>query len=254
MLELALFRVLIGAHILCGATGAIAFWLPVVGRKGSQNHKRAGRVFTKAVLITGGLAIAMSLMTLYDPIGVHPHLRGQFDAVFIRALFGWMMLHNGILTINLAHYGWLCAKNRHNVAANRTPFNIALQYGLLVAALVCAFQGLAASQPLLPAIALVGLATAATNLAFLYRRAPRPVDWLKEHIKALVGAGISVYTAFMAFGSVRLMPSLALNPMMWAIPLSVGLTIIIVQRSKVERQAGRRLAPSQRNPAAALPD
>jgi hypothetical protein len=252
--ELVLFRVLIGAHIVCGATGAVAFWLPVIGRKGSPSHKSAGWLFVKAVLLTGGLAIAMSLLTLYDPIGVHPHLTGQFDAVFVRAIFGWMMLHNGILTINLAYYGWLCAKNRQNVAANRTRINIALQYGLLVAALVCAWQGRAAGQPLMLAIACIGLATSATNLAFLYRRSPGSVDWLKEHIKALVGAGISVYTAFMAFGSVRLMPSLALNPLMWAIPLSVGLTIIIVQRIKVERQAGRHPASRRRQTAAALPD
>jgi hypothetical protein len=60
------------------------------------------------------------------------------------------------------------------------------------------------------------------------------VDWQKEHLKALVGGGISVYTAFMAFGSVRILPELALNPIMWAIPLTIGVSIIIYQWAKLD--------------------
>ncbi len=59
-------------------------------------------------------------------------------------------------------------------------------------------------------------------------------------MKALVGAGISVYTAFMAFGSVRIFPELALHPAMWAIPLSVGMVIIIWHRLAIDRAARQR--------------
>jgi hypothetical protein len=180
----------------------------------------------------------MSLFTLYDPMGVHPHLAGRFDVSFVRGIFGWMMLHNGILTINLAWYGWLCVTNRRNVAANRTWLNVSLQYVVMVAAVVCAWQGMKIGQLLMVAIAVVGMATGATNLLFIYARNPSPVDWLKEHVKALVGAGISVYTAFLAFGSVRLIPSLALQPAMWAVPLVIGLTIIIYHRFRIDLQAG----------------
>ena len=34
------------------------------------------------------------------------------------------------------------------------------------------------------------LATGVTNLLFIYARNPSPVQWMKEHLKALVGAGI----------------------------------------------------------------
>ena len=63
-----------------------------------------------------------------------------------------------------------------------------------------------------------------------------------EHIKSIVGSGISVYTAFMAFGFVRLNPGNALNPKMWAIPLAVGLVIIIYQQTRL-RLAFRRPRP-----------
>ncbi len=237
-MDLLVFRCLIAVHIVAGATGAVAFWVPVIGRKGSVNHRKWGRLFTRTVLLTGCLAIVMSLFTLADPMGMHPHLAGRFDAAFVRGIFGWMMLHNGILTVNLAWYGWLCVTNRRNVVANRTRLNLGLQYAVMVAALVCAWQGWRIGQPLMMAIAVVGVATGVTNLVFLYARNPSPVEWLKEHVKALVGAGISVYTAFLAFGAVRLVPSLALNPAMWAVPLVTGLIILIWHRVQIDRQAG----------------
>lgn len=237
-MDLFLFQCLIAAHIVAGATGAVAFWIPVIGRKGSVNHRKWGRVFTRTILFTGCLAVLMSLFTLANPMGVHPHLVGRFDSGFVRGIFGWMMLHNAILTINLAWYGWLCVINRRNVAANRTWLNIGLQYTVMIAAVVCAWEGAQINQPLMMAIAAVGMATGITNLVFLYARNPSPVDWLKEHVKALVGAGISVYTAFLAFGAVRLAPSLALQPAMWAVPLSVGLAILIFHRMRIDKEAG----------------
>ncbi|MBR0656171.1 hypothetical protein GXW79_13900 [Roseomonas arctica] len=234
------FHALVAAHIATGATGALAFWVPVIGRKGGVNHKRWGRIFTYAMLATGSFAVCMSVLTLVDPMATHPHLEGMFDAVFIRAIFGWLMLHMGILTINLAWYGFLCVRNKRVRDANRTPLNLALQGVLLVAALNCALQGWLSGQYLLIGLSLVGIATAWTNLHYLYRAKPGVLDWLKEHIKALVGAGISVYTAFLAFGSVRLLPELALNPLMWAVPLVTGVSMIIFHQRKVTKQLRAR--------------
>ena len=243
-MELTIFHTLVAAHIATGATGAIAFWVPVIGRKGGVNHRRWGRVFTVAMLITGTLAICLSLMTINDPLSTHPHLAGRFEASFLRGIFGWMMLHMGVLTINLAWYGWLCVKNGRRREKSREWRNLALQPLLALAALNCALQGFIIDQPLMMAISLVGLATAGTNLWFLYKPAPGPMDWLKEHVKALVGAGISVYTAFMAFGSVRILPELALNPLMWAIPLVTGISIILWHWRKIGLQLRARQRPA----------
>lgn len=239
-MELHVFHALVAVHIVTGTVGAVAFWVPVIGRKGGVNHKRWGRVFTYAMLATGVFAVGMSILTLIEPMGTHPHLEGMFDTVFIRAIFGWLMLHMGILTINLAWYGWLCIRNKRDRDANRTPLNLALQYVLLVAAVNCAVQGWLAGQYLMIGLSVVGIATAWTNLNFLYRAKPGVLDWLKEHIKALVGAGISVYTAFLAFGSVRLLPELALNPLMWAVPLVTGVSMIIYHQRKVSKQLRAR--------------
>ncbi|TCZ56622.1 hypothetical protein [Roseicella aquatilis] len=241
-MERLLFDALIAVHILTGSTGAVAFWVPVVGRKGGEAHRRWGRVFTVAMLVTGTLAVAMSLFTLAAPLETHPHLAGRFDAAFIRGIFGWMMLHMGVLTINLAWYGWLAVRNGRRRERGREWRNLTLQPLVILAALNCAVQGFLIGQPLMMGISLVGVATGLTNLWFLYKPKPGPMDWLKEHVKALVGAGISVYTAFMAFGSVRILPELALNPLMWAIPLATGITLILVHWRRIDAQSRARAA------------
>jgi hypothetical protein len=172
--ELLAFQGLIAAHIIAGSIGAVSFWVPVIGRKGGVNHKRWGRVFTVSLLVTGSLAVALSVFSLIDPVATHPHLAGQYDVPFIRGIFGWMMLHVGLLTLNLTWYGWLCVRNRGAVAANRTPLNVGLQYAVIAAALNCGWQGWRIDQPLMMAISVVGVATGGTNLAFLYARRHQP--------------------------------------------------------------------------------
>jgi hypothetical protein len=239
-MELFIFHTLVIAHIITGATGAIAFWVPVIGRKGGVNHRRWGQVFTVALLCTGVFALGMSLLSLVDPMGTHPQLVGRFDEVFVRGFFGHLMLCAATLTINLTWYGWMLVRNRNRQENNRTRAMYAWQWIVIATSLNCAFQGWMMGEKLLIGLAVVGLATGATNLWFLAKDNPTREDWLKEHVKALVGAGISVYTAFMAFGSVRVFPELALHPVMWAIPLSVGLVIIIWHRLAIERAAKQR--------------
>lgn len=231
-----LFEAMVIIHIACGATGAVAFWIPVIGAKGGETHRRAGRIFTKALLVTGACAICMSLLTLLAPLDTHPQLAGRFEAPFIRGVFGWMMLYLGVLTLNLVWYGWLCVTYPKDRRKLREWRNVALQCVLFVVALNCALQGWPIGQTLMIAISLVGLATVGTNLWYMFKPRVSAVDWQKEHLKALVGGGISVYTAFMAFGSVRIFPELALNPIMWAIPLTIGVGIILYHWARLERR------------------
>lgn len=242
-MEHTIFTALVAAHIVTGSTAAIAFWIPVVGRKGGAAHRTAGRVFVVAMLFTGAFAVGMSGLTILDPMGTHPHLVELFEPAFVRGVFGWLMLHLGVLTINLAWYGWLCAQHRAQRAPMREWRNIALQPLLLAAAVNCAVQGVLLREPLLLGLAVIGVATVGTNVWFLYKPVAGPKDWLKEHLKALVGAGISVYTAFMAFGSVRLLPELALNPVMWAVPAASGIAFILWYWRTIDRQTALHRRP-----------
>lgn len=237
-----LFEILVAIHITTGAIGLVIFWVPIIGRKGGAVHKRYGRLFTYMMLLTGLVAVAIALTTLSDPTGTHPHLRSDplfRDPQLIAGIFGWMMLYLAVLTVNLAWHGWLCINNRNDHRANRAWHNLLLQLLLTLASVNCSWQGLLIGQPLMVAISGVGYATVATNLWFLYKPNPRPLDRLKEHIKSLVGTGISLYTAFFAFGAVRLIPELALTPALWSVPLVTGLVLIIYHQRAVTQRLAR---------------
>ncbi len=236
MSSLTLFEVLVTGHIVAGAMGLIIFWIPIVSSKGGRSHRRYGQRFITVMLITGLFAIGIAATTLYDPTGTHPHLGDHpmfRNPALISGIFGWMMLYLAILTVNLAWQGKLCLRNRHNHRANRAWHNLMLQGVLTAAAMNCVMQGILLEQPMMIGIAIVGFATVATNLWFIYKPAPKATDRIKEHIKSLVGTGISVYTAFFAFGAVRILPELALAPGLWAIPLIIGLGLIIYHQRAV---------------------
>ncbi len=231
------FHAFVWGHIVFGAVGLVIFWVPVVAKKGRWLHRHAGRIFTVCMLVTGCFATLISLTTLYDPAGTHPHLMAHPDfgnEMVIRNIFGWLMLYLAILTLNLTWHGWQTVRHKVNRAAIRDPLNLFLQAALLAATLNCTYHGLADGQVLMIGISAIGYATVVTNVWFLYKPKPWVKDWLMEHIKALVGTGISVYTAFFAFGAVRFVPEAALTPALWSVPLVVGLSIIFFQWHRVK--------------------
>ncbi|MEM8817733.1 MAG: hypothetical protein AAGE85_18080 [Pseudomonadota bacterium] len=235
-----LFEILIALHIVSGSIGLICMWVPVVGRKGSATHKRWGKVFAYSMLITGSIAIGISLCTLHSPLETHPFWD---DAALVRGVFGWMMLYLAVMTIMLAWYGLLCIRNKRQHERNLNAPNLLLQLLTFAAAANCAVQGYLLGQPLMMGIAVVGLTAAVLNTRFILQSAPPVNEWLIQHTRGLVGAGISVYTAFLAFGAVNLLPAYAFNPVVWATPTVLGVGVLLYHQAKITR-ARQRLGRS----------
>jgi hypothetical protein len=226
-----LFRVFVWGHLAAGAVGLVLFWVVgVFSRKGAPAHRRFGLVYVYCMLFTGTLAVGMSTLTLIDPMATHPHFVTHpvfRDEALVRALFGWMMQFLALLTISLAWHGWGAVRHKRQHAANRGPLNVFLNVIVILTALNTAVHGLLVQQPVMLGLPVVGVASGVTNLAFAFGNSPKRFAFLIEHVKALIGAGISAYTAFLAFGLVRLMPERVFSPVLWSLPLIVGLTLII---------------------------
>ena len=124
-------------------------------------------------------------------------------------------------------------RNKRDHKKNGAWHNLMLQVLLTATSTNCFIRGADLHQPIMMGIAFIGFATVATNLWFIYQKPSSPKARIKEHIKSLVGVGISVYTAFFAFGAVRLLPEIALTPGLWAIPLVTGLILIIYHQRAV---------------------
>jgi len=139
------------------------------------------------MIMTGFTAVAISLTTLSDPIGTHPHLADHPVFANPRAItniFGWMMLYLATLTVNLAWQGWLSLRNKQNHLANRAWHNLLSQALLTVASANCFVRGATEPEPMMMGIAMVGFATVATNLWFIYKPYPLPTDRIKSILSA----------------------------------------------------------------------
>lgn len=242
------FRALVVGHLITGTIGLVLFWVAVATRKGAPTHKRWGMIFVRALLVTGCLALAMSTLTLVSVYGTHPdfaHHPVWKDATLTRALFGWMMQYLAILTLSLTWHGWRVVVNKKAHAQDRHWFAVALQLLVIVAAVNVLARGIAIAQPTMIGISVVGFASGGTNLWYAFRPAPKLFAYQYEHAKGLVGAAISAYTAFLAFGLVRAMPDHAFNPVIWAMPCVVGLCIIAWHQVRIARMRTRALAAQQ---------
>jgi len=244
-----LFELLVIAHVIAGTVGLGAFWVPIFARKGAGNHRRWGRIACHGFIVAGALAVAMALLSLF---GSEERLPSVTDRALFDGLFGWMMLYLGLLTIGFADYGLAVVRHgraRKNLRSLRYQSVIAL---VVVSALNCGIYGASIGNALMIAVAALGVAAMGMQQLFIWRpRAPSPTAYVSEHFRALIGMGISAYTAFMAVGLIRWVPEQVFNPLVWAGPsvIGVGLIIWFTLRSNRRRPA-KSVRPVSTRPAA----
>jgi predicted permease len=218
------FKTLIVLHVLIGVVGLVAFWGPVLTRKGSPRHRRWGFVFAYAMMAAGAIAVGISITSLIDPLATHPDFT---NADLARGLFGWLMLFLALFTVSLGYNALASIRNKSNPKANREAVGVGLQMVVIAAACNCAYQGHLLGQPLMMALPVIGVTAGVTTLAYLFDPAPGRADFLMEHVKSGIGAGISAYNAFLSVGLVRLFPEHAFNPAVWAAPILIGVGLIL---------------------------
>ena len=231
-----LFKCLVWAHVVSGTIGLISLWVPILARKGSRPHVNWGRVFLVSMIATGSLAVLISICSLIAPLETHPF---SDDAVMVRGLFGWMMMYLGVLTVALAWHCFITVRHKRNHEAQRTVLSLVPQLAMGLGAVNCAAYGIVIGQPIMVGVAVPGIAAAILNSHYLLLERQIHQEWLVQHFRAGIGAGISVYTAFFAFGAVNTVPALAFNPILWALPTVLGVAYMIHQQLQVFRQRVR---------------
>jgi hypothetical protein len=232
---MTLFHALVALHVITGVVGLTAFWGPIVTRKGSGRHRKWGKAACYGFLGAGALAIAMALLSLYGPEYRHPEIpdRALFDG-----LFGWMMLYLGVLTIGFVDYG--LAVIRHS--RDRRMLRRWRYQGVIAAVIVsgtwCGLYGFTVGHPLMMLVAFIGIVAMLIQQRYIWRSNDPPrTTYIGEHFRALIGMGISAYTAFMSVGLIRLVPEHVFNPAIWAGPSVVGVSLILYFTAKAKKAA-----------------
>jgi len=231
-----LFEAIVVLHVLVGTVGLVTFWVPIGARKGGGQHRKWGKIACRGFIAAGFLAIVMALLSLFGPELRLPMIK---DRVLFNGLFGWMMLYLGMLTIGFAHYGLAVVAHRNSRTALRGWRHQAVFAAVVVLALQCGIYGLTTAQPLMALVALVGLVAVATQQRFIWRREVAVGSHVPEHFRSLLGMGISAYTAFLSVGMIRMFPDHVFNPLVWAVPSIVGVSLIIRYMLGFRRVSGR---------------
>jgi Sugar efflux transporter for intercellular exchange len=243
---MALFEALVIAHVAAGAVGLTAFWGPIVTRKGAANHRKWGKAACFGFLCAGALAIAMALLSLYGPEHRIPSVT---DRELFDGLFGWMMLYLGTLTIGFVDYGLAVIRHARDRRALR-----GVRYQAVIAAVVisgawCGYYGIRVEHPLMVLVAFIGIVAMAIQQLYIWRRVDPPrTTYVGEHFRALIGMGISAYTAFMSVGLIRMVPEQVFNPAIWAGPSVVGVSLILYFTLKAKRAAGPKPSGARPHP------
>ena len=249
LIGMTLFHALVVLHVITGAVGLTAFWGPIVTKKGSLRHRKWGRAACYGFLGAGALAIAMSFLSLWGPEHRHPEIadRDLFDG-----LFGWMMLYLGTLTVGFVDYGLAVVRHSRERKALRLFRYQAMIAAVIVTGAWCGIYGYRVGHPLMVLVASIGIAAMLIQQRYIWRAADFPKGThVGEHFRALIGMGISAYTAFLSVGLIRLVPEHVFNPVIWAGPSVIGVGLIIgftLQAKKAAAQSptsGARPHPQQ---------
>jgi hypothetical protein len=241
-----LFEAMIVLHVIAGTTGLIAFWVPIATRKGARNHRKGGKVAYLGFVGAGIMAISMALYSLFiDPTRV-PSIEDR-NAYF--GLLGWMMLFLGLLTIAFADYGVAVVRHSRDRTRLRAPRYQLVMASVFVSGAWCAWYGLHIGQPTMVMVTLFGVTAMAIQEWFVWRRSAEPHHYVGEHFRALIGMGISAYTAFLSVGLIRLIPEHVFNPLIWACPSVVGVSLIIyfTHQGNSRRKRARPVAAARSN-------
>lgn len=232
---MALFEALVVAHVVTGAVGLTAFWGPIVTRKGAANHRKWGKAACYGFLGAGALAIAMALLSLYGPEQRHPEVT---DRALFDGLFGWMMLYLGTLTIGFVDYGLAVVRHSRDRRALRNPRYQAMIAAVVISGAWCGIYGAKVGHPLMVLVAVIGIISMLIQQVYIWRPSDPPrTTYHGEHFRALIGMGISAYTAFLSVGLIRLVPEQVFNPAIWAGPSVIGVSLILYFTIKGKRPA-----------------
>ena len=232
-----LFEIFVVLHVIAGSIGLVAFWIPIGTAKGAATHRRWGRIACYGFVGAGFLAIVMALYSLYGP---EVRIPSVTDRELFAGLFGWMMLYLGLLTIGFADYGLAVVEHGRKRVPLRSLRYQSVMAAVVVSALWCGYFGFQVEHPLMVLVAGIGLIAMLMQEIFIFRKEASPKAYVGEHFRALLGMGISAYTAFLSVGLIRLIPEQVFNPLIWAGPSLIGVGLIIyftIQTKQSARQA-----------------
>jgi len=230
-----LLEALLFAHVAGGVVALISFWVPALTRKGSPLHRKAGRVYVRAMSVV--LATAL-------PLSVASFIRGNW-------VVGTLLMYLIVITGTALYSGLRALKSKAGPQHYITPTYVALVWATLLGGVTVLVVGVATKTWLLAGFSFIGLTIGPSALRFMRHPPDDPRYWWYRHLGGMIGSGIASHVAFLNFGAQRLIPGFDLGDwgmLAWFTPVVVGL----VASARVEAHYRARFAAARAVPPNAV--
>lgn len=226
----ALARAALMVHIVFGATGMLAFWFPVLTRKGAHLHKLSGRAFhwSAYVMLAAASVVLFVRFTRLLQAGSTPSESPyRFALLFLLGqlvILVWVTVRHGVLVLRHKH-----AASKLDTRFNRVLAGVVILVSLLLVAYALFYTPF--NMMVLISLGAVGIFSGIDILRYIRGSKAGPQPWKVEHLSAMLGAGIAYHTAFAVFGMGRMVDlslqgGLMLVP--WLLPTLVGIPAILL--------------------------
>ena len=209
----ALHSFLVSSHVIVGAAALVLFWIPVLARKGSPLHVRAGRAYSIAMYVVSITAFVASVIVLADPIAIRRPgevLDAETAAVLARQfrIGSLFLLMLSVLVFSSVHHGLMALRERRSPGILKTPWHRGLIVSLGLLGLYVGIIGVRNDALLLMIFGSISLFA---SFGMFRETLPDRLDRRERvvaHLGGLIGSGIGAYTAFFAFGGARFLREL----------------------------------------------
>jgi hypothetical protein len=209
---MTLYRFAVMVHALAGAVGLVAFWIPVLGKKGGRLHRRAGWVYTVAMSIALVLAVGLVCALLIAPAYTTPGAPAEGVRRFA-AFLGILP----VLTFSGLWQGIGSLRGFAGGTVSKATLVVLFAGGLVELGLALLWR-----SPLHAIFGGIAVFSASTS------RRPLPATKrgrIAAHLAGMLATGIAAHTAFLVFGAPRLVPALGagfLGVVLWVLPSALG--------------------------------
>lgn len=226
-----LYQALVWGHIVAGSLALLIFWAPMLATKGSAWHRQSGRYYAWLLYLVSLSGIACCVLVLAAPTyfkaerfaagtdiaAQSAQIRLFWSFLALLSVLSWVSIRQAVLVLKAGPERLLLKSVSHLSA-------ICL---LLLLACYVFWLGGTHQQLLLQIFSVVALLSGIGALRFIFRAEVSRMQIIREHIGAMLGSAIAIFTAFTAFGGRSLLTLSGQGQLIsWLLPSLIGVGLI----------------------------
>ena len=221
------------SHIFLGFVGLVAFWIPVVAKKGGRVHVWCGKVFAFCGYVVAITAIASCWWLLIHPATWSGKPITLGDVPLNQIMFVAILAFLGTLLLKGLETGLAVIRTRRrpetfDSVRLRTVYWLegASATALFVFGAACLVLGKGALFAIPLALGIIGIQEFRSDQKFLAEPRPTPMAWWYKHMEAMIGNGVAFHTAFLVFGARGVIGGVLEGPLAllpWVLPTAIAI-------------------------------